>query len=394
MAGRQPKIASVRPGRASLRLRGVVVLAIPVLLAVFGADVPPGSGGSAARAQGPGGIVVSGRLVDRAGHGLKGWVWLNLPLAASPSSARSAALARGRTDANGRFSLVAKDDRLARTLAARNGGWVNLDLIAGTGGYYIYRSIPRVFVARAGRWTGAANTPASLVVAGAAPGVAKSKKQFPLQVTASGAPTPPVCPESSKVIGEGDRETVVGELHTAKNQTATFTYGTSADSDVAVGFTAPGEGKWSLGGDAHVGNSLGSSVTWTAGADFHHRLLTNFHYVKRRTVNSCTGTRDTVEVTTWNGGETVGATASDPSRKCRDPRYTKRTSRYSAGGIFERHAQRAVRYGIAVKVFGVQLSATSGYSKSVEATWKFSGDGVLCGSTDFPLRAKRIFAGN
>jgi hypothetical protein len=187
---------------------------------------------------------------------------------------------------------------------------------------------------------------------------------------------------------------IVGELHTAKNQTATFTYGTSADSDVAVGFSVQDTSGWSLSGVAHVSNSLGSSVMWSVDPDFHHVLLSGFHFVKRQTDNPCLGTRYTVKASAWNGGATVGATAPDPSRGCRDKRYTKYRSHYSAGGSFRRNSRRAFRFGAAVNVLGLQLSATSGYSKNVVASWKFSGDGWVCSKTDFPLRAQRIFAGN
>jgi len=342
------------------------------------------------------GMVVSGRLINASGHGLAGWVWLNLPGPGSVNTTKSFVLARGRTDARGRFSLSAKDEAFARNLATKNGGWVNLELLAGSGHFYVYRSVPRAYIAMTGKWIGAGrkNKPVSLVIAHHTAGVAMSKKFLsPPHPFASGQAAP-ACHDVSTVIAQRDSDTVVGELHTAKSQTASFTYGTTADSNIAVGFTGPGAGGWSLSGETHVANSLGSSVTWTAGADFHHLLSTGFHYVKRKTYNNCFGARYTVKATAWNGGETIGANAPDPSGKCRNSPFNSHKSQYAAGGIFRRHAQRAVRYGGAARVLGLSLSATSGYSKNVEATWTFSGYGSLCGDTDFPTRAQRIFAGN
>ena len=59
-------------------------------------------------------------------------------------------------------------------------------------------------------------------------------------------------------------------------------------------------------------------------------------------------------------------------------------------------ASPARRYppGVEVRHEKNCASHDGGYSKSVEATWTFTGDGILCGNTDFPLRAQRIFAGN
>src|SRR6266542_247949 len=334
--------------------------------------------------------IVSGQLVGAHGRPLRAWVWLSLP----PQTGKggpSLLLARGRADANGRYRLSLSSKMRARAgmRGLTNNGWVNLDLLVTTGHLYLYRSIARRFLLLVGKWT-ARGSSVPLLLAKGKPGVALPSRPFPFPARAA---VPPACYETSTVVGHTDRQTVVGELHTASGVTGEFDYGRTADTDVGVGFTA-GTGSWSISGEAHVANSTGAAATWTRSSGFHRQLSTSFHYVKLKTYDPCFGSRYTEKATRWNGGAKDSRIAQDPSNGCQKSSFRSHSVPFSAGTSFRRDAKRAAEYRAAVDVLGVKLSATSGYSKFVQVQWMFESAGVLCGDSGFPTDAQRIFAGH
>lgn len=189
---------------------------------------------------------------------------------------------------------------------------------------------------------------------------------------------------------------MVGEFHTESDtltSDAYFHYGESADSSVSVAVRYPGKG-WSAAGERHVGTERRGMVgKEDPRPDFHAQILTDFAYGRYRGRNACVaGPYEKVRPIEWLGGSTE---RFYPSPGC-DPGDESRTKRFHPGHVMTRNQERAAKWDTAVEVFGAELSAVSGYSRFVEAHWKF-GDAYevhyLCGNDGTVFEASRIFAG-
>lgn len=188
----------------------------------------------------------------------------------------------------------------------------------------------------------------------------------------------------------------------ARDTTASYTYGQSADSNFDVGVSIAG-GSWQLSGSYHVGNSGGSAVGWTrplpGQTSYGHRLQSQFHNIKRKIsyvyhyYPPCPNDYDTFPQS-WNTGAIDGQDNSSNDYHCSTSPYWVN---YGAGTSFDRSTNKAYHFGSAVNLFGViWIGVDSGYSQYAHAKWNF-GTGqsthYLCGNDGFPNVAHRIFAG-
>ena len=80
--------------------------------------------------------------------------------------------------------------------------------------------------------------------------------------------------------------TVIGEVHTWTDHTASWSYGKTADSDIGVGISYNGTA-WRQSGSFHVGTASSSSVTKSAGNLYGRLLLSRFEYRKLHWIGYC-----------------------------------------------------------------------------------------------------------
>jgi hypothetical protein len=194
----------------------------------------------------------------------------------------------------------------------------------------------------------------------------------------------------------GDATTVIGEFHTGANTRGYFTYGTTSDSEISVGYNY-GRG-WTLGGSGHVGNSRATYIRFNVHSGFHHQLRSTFRYVHWHLTlgASCAGPSrwgqryQKVTPASWQSGSQVGAAVG--GQFCAGAAGRRSFARNSD---FYRGARRAYTYGGAAKAWGAALSATSGFSKFVDLNYHFGNSKTaphdLCGRPDI-LSSKIIYA--
>jgi hypothetical protein len=194
----------------------------------------------------------------------------------------------------------------------------------------------------------------------------------------------------------GDAITIIGEFHTGANTKGFFTYGTTSDSDISVGYNY-GKG-WSVGGTGHVGNSRATYIRFNVHSDFHHQLKSTFRYIHWHLTlgPSCAGSKRwgqrylKVTPASWQSGSAIGATVGGAF--CRGSAGRRS---FAPDSDFYRGSRRSYTYGGAAKAWGASLSATSGYSQYVDMNYHFghskSAPHYLCGRPDI-LSSKIIYA--
>jgi hypothetical protein len=360
-----------------------------VALAVVGVTV------GQARADGVSTTVLSMRL---SGPDVDGWPVVVRAVDNTGSlGARqvSRVLAAATTDGRGAAALAAEPGALVAFVD--DTGWVNFESQVTVVGEPRFTSFSR-------RWTGTQwvdrdGTPAAapLTMSTAAPAVT---------ATAPGPPMTHVSVAQRAPKGEvdcawyddsvGDALTKIGEFHTGANTKGYFTYGTSSDSDIGVGYNY-GRG-WSVGGTGHVGNSRSTYIRFNEGQNFHHQLLSTFRFVHwHLTLGPSCASRSRwgqryqkVTPSSWESGSAVGPAIKGSFCKSAAGRRS-----FARNSDFYRGAKRAYTYGGAAKAWGASLNATSGFSKFVDINYHFGGSTkaphYLCGRPDI-LSSKIIYA--
>lgn len=186
--------------------------------------------------------------------------------------------------------------------------------------------------------------------------------------------------------------TTVGEIHTWTDDAARFTYGQTADSDIAVGVSTNGT-NWSLDGTYHVGNSASSAVSMTRSGQFGKLVQSSFHYEKNYYTNCPISYA--IEVTGWNSGMVEGSSVSSVDGKC-STAYASYRVIYGTATTFDRSSSSFVTFNGAVTLFGASLTAKSGASQYVKIHYDFgtgTSQHTLCGNNAMPTTAARIYAG-
>lgn len=192
--------------------------------------------------------------------------------------------------------------------------------------------------------------------------------------------------------------TKVGELHNARDSTATFTYGTEADSSIEVGYSLTGDSNWTADGTITISNSLSASVSITRNSsqwyDTGYQLLSEFNYQRLYYYNVCVGYSPyyLVNATQWDGGMTVGAYVGG-----NDGNPNQYTAWFAPGTTFTRDQYSAWEYNAAVSTpWGASLTAQSGYSQYVRLHWSFAASAgynqALYGNNNYPTKSPIIYA--
>jgi hypothetical protein len=399
----------VRPVRVSRRARRGVGLGASVALAA-------GLFGPAATAVSPTDvgppIAVSGMLTDGQGAPVAGSVLLLLqpPPGAPGTTTTVPVTVSQQVGADGQYSLALDptSPAVAQALADGN-GWVTFTLVAQSQGLTLDTMLSRAYApsvagqfsptdagatARGWRIRGGAPKPLRLVLRPGAPGVARMTAAQ-VQAAASGGwahPDEAYCSET--VLASSSAPTVVGELHKWKDATASFTYGQTADSDIGAQ-SRESNGDWTVETAIHISNSRSASVSWGGGAangNFGRQLTTNFQY-EHQLWGGAYCAFEYVRSVSWNGGAAWGGDVSTWDGSCDTSPYG---DVYKAGTSLDRSSSRAHNYRTGATVFGLGLTAQSGYSTFVKQHWSFGNaytNHWMCGGNAHETTSSIVYAG-
>jgi hypothetical protein len=367
-------------GGANMRLRSgwIHALALAVALSSIGA-----SGVAVApTAAGVDPVIAGGVLVDATGRPTSGLVELHLS-PSDPTATTEPVLANAYAASNGSFEFRLSAIPLLTSSADRNGGWVNLFIVASDG-----------------TWTGERAFSRKPQLSGWQSREADAQVRIVLDQPSRAAGAMRSATVRPNVIGcmygissETNADTVVGELHTYYDQSGTFTYGQTADSDIGVGVSQNGT-NWSLSGSLHVGNNVGSSVSKSAGAYWGYTQKSNFHYHKLFGNAFCPYLYK-VEAQSWNTGMTDGTNISSLDGVCAAQHGAYRVI-YGANTTFDRQTNSLYNFSGAVTVFGASLTAKSGASSYVKIHFNFgsaTSSHPVCGDNASPGSSTRVFSG-
>jgi hypothetical protein len=407
-------------------------LLIALVLAVAGLGVaPPGAVASGP----PTDVIAVGHVVRASSSGLVPvagatvylWTIPGVSTAEAGDELSVVPLAQAQTDTEGRYALSVPPGQLV-SAAARNGGWVNLDIgaLVPQSGAAETSSISRQIVS--GGWAKSSlrsaarlmdsrlwNTPA----AAEAPYVPESlEATTDFVITAS---SPRVRSEVAQPLSSQkqaycsfitdatpQRTVSVVEFHNATNANAWWSYGVSADSDIQKGIDHAGNGGWGVSGSVHMSTHDGGEVgrVYNGGVAVNNFGRMDFkfidgHYQPYGEGLYCQGTTifpytKTKVATQWVAGVSTSALPGSEFIGCSNsPQSSNRTS-YPVGSYFHRKTNNAAQIGLAVDIGPISVGAKSGYSTNVESRWDSKrGNGIwLCGTNSGVTTAGVIHAQN
>lgn len=387
-------------------MRRLSLFRLPLLsLALIASPLASTSGAvTAPTQQSTGPVIASGRLLDTSGRPTAGAVeLLAWPPAESQEVGQEVALvpvAQTQTGQDGHFTLRSVGSPALTALAAANGGYLNLELHALSGGTVEETHFSRYLAQDSGLQNLDANRPEGTWLARpdepAEPVTVRFQRPSGMRAqSVDEGPRLPVlggdgC-QGLRLLEKSAADTVVGELRTEPDTAiARFVYGKVADSDISVAMRASG-GQWSLSGEHHVANSDRDDVVKKASRGEQISVLSSFEY--GRYESTCmSGKKEKVMPLGWRGGGLASRRVA--LRGCS---YAPglNTFTFEDNTEFNRDRERAVTWGGAASAFGASLSARSGYSQYVHAHWEFGSEKehLLCGDNGNPSESSHIFAG-
>lgn len=187
---------------------------------------------------------------------------------------------------------------------------------------------------------------------------------------------------------------VVGEVHNSSLFNGSFTYGSQADSTLGV-LVKPEGGNWKAEGTRSVTQGTGASAMVPLNPDEHLYLEGRFQYRNRHHLCSRLGTvtrTDYIEPMAWTGG--LKRSYSITPKYCGGSDWSFKTET-EPGGIFVRDRNRATTWSGALSIYGIGLSARSGFSTRVTQTWKTGKYASwVCGNGNYPSLSGRVFTSN
>jgi hypothetical protein len=344
--------------------------------------------------QSSGPVIASGRLLDTSGRPTPGTVeLLAWPPAETQEIGQEVTLvpvAQSQSGPDGHFTLRSTDSPVLASLATANGGYLNLELHALSGGTVEETHFSR-YLAKGPEVSWLARPDEA-----AEPVTVRFQRSSGMRAHGVGESTRlPVlggdgC-QGLRLLEKSASDTVVGELRTEPDTTiARFVYGKVADSDISVAMRANG-GHWSLSGEHHVANSDRDDVVKKASRGEQISVLSSSEY--GRYESTCpSGKKEKVVPLGWRGGGLGSRRVA--IRGCS---YAPdlNTFTFEDNTEFNRDRERAVTWGGAASAFGASLSARSGYSQYVHAHWEFGPEKehLLCGDDGSPSESSHIFAG-
>jgi hypothetical protein len=376
----------------------LVVNGLP-LFAGPGAPPPPPQPAAAAPP-----VLVRGVVVEAGGTPIAGASLDVFPFG-EPTAGQVTRLGHTVTDAQGAFALrVPLTAPGIADAARRNGGWADFELLVSAGA----RSYPRVFSRRLGQdvWLvdeedrSANDEPLRIqldstsAIAAGGPGVRTFKA--PVATPSSGCPGYQVT-----LLGTEVQPTKVGQMHIYNDSYMSFAYGERAHSSIDVLVSRNG-GPFTFYGLVNRGSGESSSVGTSRdfrgqNASFGKWFRTNFEYRKIRTRFDCQDTHwveDAISAKRWIGGFDLIGDLTHLNGRCGN-NFRRFKQGYGKGWVA--HEGRKLRkYGYAAAVFGVGVGAQSYGERWIK--WKYNfgtkyDKHWLCGDTDYPIRARTVYAG-
>ena len=376
-----------------------VVVNGPPLFAGAGAPPPPPPSVDTAPP-----VLVRGVVVESGGTPIAGASVDVFPFG-EPTPGQIPRLGHGVTDDQGAFVLRVPLSAPGIADAARkNGGWADFELLVGAGA----RSYPRVFSRglAADGWVvdeedrSANDEPLRIqldstsAIAAGGPGVRTFKTA--VATPSSGCPGYQVT-----LLGTEVQPTKVGQMHIYNDSFMSFAYGERAHSSIDVLISRNG-GPFTLYGLVNRGSGESSSVGTSRdfrgqNASFGKWFRTNFEYRKIRTRFDCQNTHwveDAISAKRWIGGFDLIGDLTHLNGRCGN-NFRRFKQGYGKGWVA--HEGRKLRkYGYAAAVFGVGVGAQSYGERWIK--WKYNfgtkyDKHWLCGDTDYPIRARTVYAG-
>jgi hypothetical protein len=311
--------------------------------------------------------------------------------------------------AGGEFTVVADDPRTLLELALQRDGWLDLtataETISGRGEWtftgFVSNTTSGVRVASDDATRARAGV-ARIASHAAEPRIAiRADRPRPLLAAASRSAGPPCRNERQVTKPRYSRAlAVVGELNNAYNDgtRGRFTYGRheTADTDFGIGMSSDGGDSWFIGGENHIGDS-GSAPFPPATRRYARKLRTLFEFSHQAARNNTCAVFDHyVRAESWIGGTNSDLRQPGALNRC-DPAHFHGGFEGKSG--FHRSREEAVRWTRGVAVFGVYLSAQSGFSENARLDYTFGGpvrkSHYLCGpdGRSSPYEAGRVFSG-
>lgn len=346
-------------------------------------------------------------------------VWLpGLATAEVGDAIKPIVVGQGTADANGNFDLSVNPTPQMLQEAATNDGWVNLQVAAqDADGSSVTTAVSRAWVN--GHWSGKGRSDKDPAQRAQIPflvdAAGKSLNASPaLNARAADSSTT----KASAAAGAGTSAAALGvtiaygcqyvvtsttrnsvrvtNFHNASNATGSWSYGTTADSDIDAGSKPYGAAEFSVSGNVHVGNSLSGSVNGATPYNYNAWTRTDFRfsqgaiqdYYGAPAGSQCKDSSlhvgdQTVNPSSWAGGVADDTGSGAEYRSCDTyPRYQYR-GRYPKGTSLHINSSRATRIGFAADIGLLHVGGTSGYSTNVSLAWdSLRGNGVyLCGQT-------------
>jgi hypothetical protein len=376
----------------------VVVNGAPLFAGVGSAPPPPPA------VAGAGPVLVRGVVVEAGGAPVASASVDVFPFG-EPTATQVPRLGHTVTDAQGAFAL-----RIPLTApgiadaARRNGGWADFELLVSAG----VRSYPRVFSRRLSTsdWlvdeedVSATDEPLRLqldsTTAIAAGGAGVRTFKAAVATPASGCPGYQVT-----LVGTEVQPTKVGQMHIYNDSYMAFAYGERAHSSIDVLVSRNG-GPFAIYGLVSRGsgesNSVGTSRDFRGqNASFGKWFRTSFEYRKIRTRFDCQNTHwveDAISAKRWIGGFDLIGDLTHLNGRCGNS-FRRFKQGYGKGWV-EHEGRKLRKYGYAAAVFGVGLGAQSYGERWIK--WKYNFGSKydkhwLCGDTDYPIKARTVYAG-
>jgi hypothetical protein len=370
--------------------------------ALFAGLVGPSVG---AGATGPGDagapIVVSGQLTDGQGAPVSGTIALLLqpPPGAAGTTTQVPIAASQPVGDDGRYALALdpSSPAVAQALSAGN-GWITFTLVARALGLEADTMVSRAYgpsvAAHLGALAASRQATAGWVTrdGGTRPVTLRLHRSSGATPPGQARPLTDYC--SEYVWATSSTPTVVGELHKWKDATASFTYGQTADSDIGAQSRDSGS-NWTVESAVHISNSRSASVSWSGGDVnnmFGRQLTTNFQY-EDQLWGGTACSFEYVRSVGWNGGATWGGDVSTWDNHCDTSPYG---DVYKSGSRFDRSSSRAHNYRVGATVWGLGLTAQSGYSTFVKEHWSFGSAQLnhwMCGDNAHETTSAIVYAG-
>jgi hypothetical protein len=192
---------------------------------------------------------------------------------------------------------------------------------------------------------------------------------------------------------EFEKETVIGQVHVAKQagMTEEFSYGTEADSSISVGISVDVSSNFTSSGTITLSNSISTKAGFTASEGTVQHVLSQIYYQEYKDNGAPACEPDAVYKVEPAGatGSAFLSTATPPAENpygtCTSDPYGYVTVQAKTGTWGSDFGQ-AETEGAATTIYGMNFAATSGYSKDLYDNYTNGtpGSQFLCGTNNMP----------